>query len=65
MLSQNPFKKKKIRSEISGADFKWDISPQYTNGAKDENYRKLLRDVYRYDPSAHAFDRKRFEIPDK
>jgi hypothetical protein len=65
MLSQNPQKNKKFKFEADNADFQWDFSPEKTNGVNDENYRKLLREIYRYSHSMHQFDGDRFKIPDK
>ncbi len=59
-MTQNLPKKGKISFDKAEADFCWNIGPDSMNSENDENYRKLLRNNYRYNPALHEFDSARF-----
>jgi len=65
MLAQKPQKNKKFKFENYSADFIWETTPDNLAQTSDENYGKLLRNIYNFDPSLHEFDKDRFTIDDK
>lgn len=64
MLAQNPQKNKKFKFENNSIDFSWETSSDNLTQKSDENYGKLLRDIYHFNPSLHEFDKDKFKISD-
>jgi hypothetical protein len=65
MLSKKNRKNKKFKFEDNNFDFSWDTSLDNPNKKPEPNYAKLLRDVYKYDPDKHEFDKDKFKISGK
>ena len=55
-MTQKLTKKSKFLFEAVKADFSWEIEPDVKSNEKEDNYRLLLRNVYKYDPVLHGFD---------
>ena len=65
MMAQNPQKKGKISFDALKPDFCWNFGLDSMIGENDEDYRKLLRNIFKYNPAMHEFDTDRFTIFDK
>lgn len=62
MLAQNPQKNKKFKFENNSIDFSWETTSDNLAQKSDENYSKLLRNIYQFNPTLHEFDKDRFTI---
>lgn len=64
-MTQNIPKKGKSLFEGVKADFCWNIGPDYMISENEENYRKHLKNIYKYNPVLHGFDIEAYSIFDK
>lgn len=64
-MTQNLQNNRKILFDVFKPDFCWNIGPDFMIVENDENYRKLLRNIFKYSPAMHEYDKDRFKIFEK
>lgn len=64
-MTQNSQKKGNFLSESVKADFCWNIGPDYMLSENEENFRKFLKNIFKFNPALHGFDIAAYSVFDK